>query len=48
MRDRYLNTPGSGSEKVSSIMYYDHDGKFCGVKNGVNLQDDDAFLKIKW
>jgi len=47
MRYRYLNTSG-GAEKVSSVMYYDHDGKFCGVKNGTNVQDDDAFLKIGW
>ena len=29
-------------------MYYDRNGKFCGVENGVDFQDDDAFLKIKW
>jgi len=48
MRDRFLNTPNFGSAKVPSILYYDHDGKFCGVENGVGFQDDDAFLKIRW
>jgi len=48
MRDRYLNTPNFGSAKVPSILYYDHDGNFCGVENGVDFQDDDTFLRIRW
>jgi hypothetical protein len=58
VRDRYLNTPNIGSAKVPSILYYDNDGKFCGVENGVGVQgdpqddgddpQDDNFLKIKW
>ncbi|KAF9650931.1 hypothetical protein BDM02DRAFT_3163995 [Thelephora ganbajun] len=45
---RYLNTPNLGSAKVPSILYYDHDGNFRGIENGVDFQDDDAFLRIKW
>ena len=48
MRNRYLYTPNFGSAKVPSVLYYDHDGKFCGVDNGVDFQDDDAFLRVKW
>ena len=48
MIDRYLNAPNLGSAKVPSILYYDHDGNFCGIENGVDFQDDDAFLRIKW
>lgn len=48
MRNRYLNTPNLGSAKVPSVLYYDHDGNFCGIENGVDFQDDDAFLRIKW
>jgi len=48
MRDRYLNTPNHGSAKVPSILYYDHDGGFCGIENGVDFQDEDEFLKIRW
>ena len=29
-------------------MYYDYDGNFCGVENGVDFQDEDQFLKIRW
>ena len=47
MSDRYLNAPNLGSAKVPSILYYDRDGKFCGVENGVDFQDDDEFLRIK-
>ena len=48
MRDRYLNTPNLGSAKVPSILYYDHDGGFCGIDNGVDFQDEDEFLKMRW
>ena len=48
MRDRYLDTPNLGSAKVPSILYYDHDGSFCGVENGVDFQEDDEFLKMRW
>ena len=41
IRDRYLDNPNPGSGKVSSIMYYDHNGDFCGVENGVDFQDRD-------
>ena len=47
MRDRYLNTVGLASAKVPSILYYDHDSNFCGVENGVDFQDDDAYLKMR-
>ena len=46
--DRYPNTPNLGSSKVPSILYYDHNGKFCGVENGVDFQDDDELLRVKW
>ena len=29
-------------------MYYDHDGHFRGVENGVDFQDDDEFLRMRW
>ena len=48
MRGRYLNNPNPGSAKIPSILYYDHDGDFCGVENGVNFQDEDEFLKMRW
>ena len=47
MRHRYLNNPNPGSAKVPSILYYDHNGNFRGVENGVDFQDN-AFLKMKW
>ena len=30
------------------ILYYDREGNFRGVENGVDFQDDDTFLKIRW
>ena len=48
MGDRYLNNPNPGSAKIPSILYYDHEGNFRGVENGVDFQDDDAFLKMRW
>ena len=48
MSSRYPNTPNLGSAKIPSILCYDHDGEFCGVENGVDFQDDDAYLKIRW
>jgi len=46
--DRYPNTPNLGSAKIPSILYYDLDGNFCGVENGVDFQDDDEFLVMRW
>ena len=48
MGHRYLNNPNPGSAKVSSILYYDRNGNFRGVENGVDFQDSDEFLKMKW
>lgn len=48
MRDSYLNSPNLGSAKVPSALYYDYDGNFCGIENGVDFQDEDEFLRIKW
>jgi len=48
MRRRYLNNPNPGSAKVSSVLYYDHDGNFCGVENGVDFEDNDTLLRMKW
>ena len=48
MRCRYPNTANLGSAKVPSILYYDHDGGFCGVENGVNFQDEEEFLRVRW
>ena len=45
---RYPNTPNLGSAKIPSILYYDHDGNFRGVENGVDFQDDDELLKMRW
>ena len=47
-RVRYPNTPNLGSAKIPSVLYYDHDGGFRGVENGVDSQDDDEFLKMAW
>ncbi|KAF9783757.1 hypothetical protein BJ322DRAFT_877685 [Thelephora terrestris] len=44
---RYLNNPNPGSAKVPSILYYDQNGKFLGVENGVDFQDDNL-LKMRW
>ena len=44
---RYLNNPNPGSAKVPSVLYYDQDGTFLGVDNGVDFQDDD-YLKMRW
>jgi len=48
MRYRYLNNPNPGSAKVPSVLYYDRGGNFRGVENGIDFQDSDAFLKMKW
>jgi hypothetical protein len=48
MRNRYPNTPNLGSAKIPSVLYYDHKGNFRGIESGLDLQDDDAFLKIRW
>jgi len=45
---RYLNNPNPGSAKIPSILYYDRTGKFCGVENGADFQDDDEFVRMKW
>lgn len=42
-----MDTPNIGSAKVPSILYYDHNGDFRGIENGVDFQDDD-FLRIEW
>ena len=46
-RGRYLNNPNPGSAKVPSILYYNQDGTFLGVDNGVDFQDDE-YLKMRW
>ena len=28
-------------------MYYDHNGNFRGIENGIDFLDDDRFLKMK-
>ena len=48
MRGRYLRNPNPVLVKVPSILYYDHGGNFCGVENGADFQDEDAFLMMKW
>ena len=48
MRDRYLNNPNPGSAKVPSISYYDRNGDFRGVENGVDFKDENTFLKMRW
>ena len=48
MRGRYPDQSNPGSAKVPSILYYDHDGNFCGVENGGDSQDNEAFLRIRW
>ena len=45
---RYLNNPNPGSAKVPSILYYDRSGNFRGVENGVDFQDSNVYLKLKW
>ena len=45
---RYLNNPNPGSAKVPSVLYYDRDGNFRGVENGVDFQDSDALCRMKW
>ena len=48
MSDRYLDNPNPGSSKVPSILYYDHSGNFQGVENGVDFQEPDKYVKMKW
>jgi hypothetical protein len=48
LRNRYLDNPNPGSAKVSSVLYYDHNGNFRGVENGVDFQDESAYLRMKW
>jgi len=48
MMHRYLNNPNPGSAKVPSILYYDRNGNFRGVENGVDFQNDNTLLKMKW
>ena len=45
---RYLNNPNPGSAKVPSILYYDRSGNFRGVENGIDFQDSNVYLKLKW
>jgi hypothetical protein len=48
MIDRYLNNPNPGSSKITSILYYDQSGNFRGVENGVDFQEHDEYLQMKW
>ena len=48
MSDRYLDNPNPGSSKIPSILYYDHSGNFQGVENGVDFQEPDEYLQMKW
>ena len=48
MRDRYANARNFGSAKIPSVLYYDRGGNFCGIENGMDFQDDDAYLKLRW
>ena len=48
MRDRYLNNPNPGSAKVPSTLYYDRNGGFRDVENGINSKDKNAFLRMRW
>ena len=48
MGHRYLNNPNPGSAKVPSILYYDYSGNFHGGENGVDFQDSDGLLRMKW
>ena len=47
MRFRYLKHANHGSAKVPSTLYYDQNGKFLGVEDGADFQDDD-FLRMRW
>jgi len=29
-------------------LYYDHSGNFRGVENGIDFEDSDEFLRMKW
>ena len=48
MSGRYLNNPNPGSSKIPSILYYDQSGNFRGVENGVDFQEHDEYLQMKW
>ena len=48
MSGRYLNNPNPGSSKIPSILYYDQSGSFRGVENGVDFQEHDEYLQMKW
>ena len=48
MGHRYLNNPNPGSETVPSVLYYDRNGNFRGVENGVDFEDSDKLLRMKW
>jgi len=29
-------------------LYYDHNGNFRGVENGIDFKDSDGLVKVKW
>jgi len=48
MRYRCPNSSNLESARVPSVLYYDHNGNFRGVLKGVDFQDSDALIKVKW
>ena len=44
---RYRKNTNHGSAKVPSILYYDQNGRFLGVENGVDFQGEN-FQRIRW
>ena len=48
MKNRYLNSPYPGSAKVPSTLYYDHNGNFLGIENGIDFQDEEAYVRMRW
>jgi len=48
VRGRHPDAPSLGTGVFPSILYYDHDGNFCGVENGEDFQDNEKFLRVRW
>lgn len=36
------------SSSKTSMRYYDHSGNFRGIKNRVDFQEDDKYMRLEW
>jgi len=47
LRYRFLNNHGVGSFKIPSVLYYDHDGSFRGVKGTLNNDEAEDLHEVQ-